>query len=130
MRAVICAGIVTAGSHATKSQMQCAPIAAPKSKDRTMPINKTKAIITSFDCPPIPDRGFDWSARFEWHDGDDEDAPIGVGATQPLAVLDLLTKGAEHDDDDGSIIEQIVEYAIVGALQDLAVPKPWWGDEL
>ena len=86
-----------------------------------MPINRKKAIITSHDCPPIPLRGADWSARFEWFDGDDEDQPIGMGQTEALAITDLITNGAAVDDDDGSIMDEILNYAVAGAMIDLGV---------
>lgn len=44
-------------------------------------------IITSYDCPPIPVRGADWSAHWD-HLG--EDGPVGRGETEEAAVRDLL----------------------------------------
>jgi hypothetical protein len=45
-------------------------------------------IKTSFDYPPIPVRGFDWSA---WCDETlDEDSIIGHGKTEMEAIKDLL----------------------------------------
>ena len=46
-------------------------------------------ISTSHDYPPIPYRGFDWSAV---DDGsyDGEGCPIGTGFTEQEAISDLL----------------------------------------
>lgn len=43
-------------------------------------------IITSHDCPPIPNRSFDWSAVT---DNYDLGHPIGHGATEAEAIADL-----------------------------------------
>jgi hypothetical protein len=43
-------------------------------------------IVTTFVYPPIPDRRFDYSARY---DGDDE-GPCGWGRTEQEAINDLL----------------------------------------
>lgn len=48
-------------------------------------------IITSYVCPPIPWRCFDWQA---WRDGDDEGGRRGHGATEDAAILDLLEQEA------------------------------------
>jgi hypothetical protein len=85
-------------------------------------INKKKAIITSHDCPPIPLRGADWSARFEWYGPDEEDQPVGLGETESKAVLDLLVNGSTVKD-DGSIIEALVDFAYVGACIDLGIDQ-------
>lgn len=45
-------------------------------------------IITSYEHPPIPTRGFDWSACFEGYEPGD---PIGRGATEAEAVAQLLS---------------------------------------
>lgn len=44
-------------------------------------------IRTSFVCPPIPDRSFDWEA---WIDGEEESNIIGRGITESGAVAELL----------------------------------------
>jgi hypothetical protein len=88
-----------------------------------MTINKAKAIITSHDCPPVPLRGADWSARFEWYGPDEEDQPVGLGETEAKAVLDLLTNGAAINDPDGSIMDEIVNFAYVGACIDLGIDQ-------
>jgi hypothetical protein len=55
-------------------------------------------IHTSFDNPPIPNRGADWSAVTADYDGGDIDYntpsrdPIGRGATEEEAIADLLEK--------------------------------------
>lgn len=54
-------------------------------------IKKTKMrkILTSYECPPIPVREYDWSAaREDW----DLDEPIGYGRTEQEAIDDLLEK--------------------------------------
>lgn len=60
-------------------------------------------IRTSYDCPPIPWRNFDWSAIDEdTYDVDcDEDGfftncPIGHGATEQEAIADLLDQIEER----------------------------------
>lgn len=47
-------------------------------------------IKTSFDFPPIPYRGMDWSAVDS--DTYDYDQPVGHGATEQEAVADLLSQ--------------------------------------
>lgn len=43
-------------------------------------------IITKNECPPIPDRRFDWVA---YHDGEEETGHAGWGATEAEAIEDL-----------------------------------------
>lgn len=50
-------------------------------------------IITSFDAPPIPVRGWDWAAKREGYDAGDL---IGFGATEDEAIKDLLEKEEDH----------------------------------
>lgn len=46
-----------------------------------------RRIVTSCEYPPIPTRAFDWLATL----GDYEPgAPLGRGATEDLAIADLL----------------------------------------
>ncbi len=46
-----------------------------------------RQIITSYECPPIPKREYDWSAaREDWDEGD----CIGYGRTEQDAIDDLL----------------------------------------
>ena len=47
-------------------------------------------IITTFNAPPIPIRGYDWSAVRE--DSEDEDCIVGYGETEQEAIQDLLDK--------------------------------------
>ena len=46
-----------------------------------------KKIITSYDCPPVPVRDYDWSAVRE---GYEEGNCIGYGMTEQEAIDDLL----------------------------------------
>lgn len=46
-------------------------------------------VKTSYDPKPIPDRRFDWSAIGPNYD---YDSPIGYGATEEDALLDLAYK--------------------------------------
>lgn len=71
-------------------------------------------VETTYVYPPIPDRSHDWAARFEFHDGDTD--LIGEGKTENAAVLDLFTNAVDHDD-DGSVMEEIVNLAF-GAWLD------------
>lgn len=43
-------------------------------------------IITTYENPPIPIRGFDWSAHY---DGADEYGPVGWGRTEVEAIANL-----------------------------------------
>lgn len=53
-------------------------------------------IVTVYDPPPIPLRDYDWHATFE--DFDPERGwPIGRGATEFQAVLDLVHNMDAHD---------------------------------
>ena len=56
---------------------------------------KGSKIITSYVNPPIPARAFDWCAYFDGDEGD-ETAPVGRGATERAAIIDLMDK-AEMD---------------------------------
>ena len=54
-------------------------------------------ISTSFNCPPIPIRDYDWSAvDYDTYDCDCDDCgffslgPVGHGATEQEAIADLL----------------------------------------
>ncbi|MBX4189695.1 hypothetical protein KW791_00135 [Candidatus Parcubacteria bacterium] len=57
---------------------------------------KDRKIITSYDYPPIPYRGWDWSAVFDDYDGAEDSGyqPCGRGATEQEAVKDLLEQSA------------------------------------
>jgi len=52
-------------------------------------------IITRNDCPPIPDRSFDWSAVT---DNYDLDYPIGHGATEAEAIADLKQQIEDNEE--------------------------------
>lgn len=52
-------------------------------------------IVTTYDPKPIPLRQFDWSAT---RDEYEPPMPIGFGATEREAVLDLLTVEAEEEE--------------------------------
>jgi len=69
-------------------------------------------IITTLEYPPVPDRSHDWSARFNWYDGDD-DQPIGWGETEEIAVVALLVDAVEWDG-DGAEQDAIVVLALIG----------------
>ena len=49
-------------------------------------------IITSFVCPPIPMRDFDWQAVVEGYEPGDA---IGHGATEDEAIIALLSTSEE-----------------------------------
>lgn len=56
-----------------------------------------RTIVTSFECPPIPVRYFDWSAVFEDYDGaPDSHCPIGRGVTEKQAIDDLIEQAKER----------------------------------
>ena len=69
-------------------------------------------IITDHIYPPVPERNYDWSARFEYHDGDTD--LTGHGETEEAAVLDLLANAVEYDMGDGSEQESVINWAIEG----------------
>ena len=54
-------------------------------------------VITSHDCPPIPLRGFDWSAVI---DGQQEDGPYGRGPTQGAALVALAQEHMDNVTDE------------------------------
>jgi hypothetical protein len=56
-------------------------------------------IITTYDPPPIPFRGCDWSA-IDDRTYDGPGSPIGYGRTEDEAIADLLSQ-LDPDDDDG-----------------------------
>ena len=53
-----------------------------------------RKIITTFVYPPIPDRRWDWQAITDDYEGG---APLGSGATEREAVLDLLDQLEERE---------------------------------
>lgn len=59
-------------------------------------------LITENICPPIPIRSFDWAAHF-----DHEDAPVGYGYTERMALFDLLC--ITHNEDQGRIIQAKID---------------------
>lgn len=62
-------------------------------------------IVTSFDYPPIPVRSNDWSAVTDDYDCDcDQDGffsthPVGRGASEDDAILDLMIQLEEAEED-------------------------------
>lgn len=59
-------------------------------------------LITENICPAIPVRSFDWAAHF-----DDEDAPVGYGPTERLALFDLLC--ITYNEEHGRIIQNRID---------------------
>lgn len=65
-------------------------------------VGHAKVIHTEHVYPPIPVRSFDWSAVTADYDGGDVDYdtssrdPIGRGATEELAVADLIEQIEER----------------------------------
>lgn len=53
-------------------------------------------IRTDYDPKPIPDRRFDWSAVTDDYGGE-ESEPIGYGATEQAAILDLQEQLDERE---------------------------------
>lgn len=59
-------------------------------------------IITEHVYPPIPERGFDWSAVRDGYDGaPDSHCLVGRGPTEQAAIDDLLQQEQERTEDDG-----------------------------
>ena len=81
-------------------------------------------IVTTYVCPPIPDRGHDWHAHFDWQCADDLSCE-GYGETEESAVIDLLNNALEVDL-DGSEQEEVIDLAIRGfaAMKDEAKTRP------
>lgn len=52
----------------------------------------TDRILTYYDPPPIPLRGYDWSAMRDGYDAGD---PIGYGRTEQEAIDNLLEQEEE-----------------------------------
>ena len=46
-------------------------------------------IITTYHCPPIPDRNYDWSAMREEDIGEEKRGHVGWGKTEQEAIDDL-----------------------------------------
>ena len=57
--------------------------------------------ITRYEYPPIPDRRWDWSAVTDEYDGT---GPVGEGATEREALLDLLDQLEEKAEAQKEII--------------------------
>jgi hypothetical protein len=55
-----------------------------------------RKIVTSYVCPPIPVRGFDWCAH---EDGCEEDGEYGWGETEEAAVKDFKQRYEEAEDE-------------------------------
>lgn len=55
-------------------------------------------IITRYEPPPIPVRGYDWRAYLQEWDIDD---PIGFGATEAEAIADLQEQLTEQENSNG-----------------------------
>jgi hypothetical protein len=53
-------------------------------------------IVTSYICPPIPIRCFDWCAHY---DGEEEAGNYGYGATEAEAILDFKQNCQEDHDE-------------------------------
>jgi len=54
-----------------------------------------KKIVTDQSCPPIPYRGYDWSATYDDYQPGDV---IGWGFTREQAIADLKSEaGDSHD---------------------------------
>lgn len=68
----------------------------------------TKKIILTHVYPPIPSRQFDWSAV---RDGYEPGALIGWGATEALAIEDLLA--AEDDEEGAKNVRSVESYLVV-----------------
>lgn len=76
-----------------------------------------RKIVTSCQCPPIPDRRFDWVAYI---DGDEERGRYGHGATEAEAVADFIeTWGDEYEEEDAARRERDAEAAHCGGLSPL-----------
>lgn len=70
-------------------------------------------IITSFICPPIPDRNHDWHAY--WSCDDPEDLPVeGYGRAEESAVISLLQNTLYTLDKDEGADDLIIDLALKG----------------
>ena len=56
--------------------------------------NNLMNIVTRFEYPAIPDRGFDWHA---FQEGCEEDGQYGYGSTEQEAIDDLLLILSEEE---------------------------------
>jgi len=64
-------------------------------KEERPTISKDKhVIVTAYIFPPIPSREYDWQAAY---DGYEEGDPLGHGATETEAMIDLLMKWEESE---------------------------------
>lgn len=55
-----------------------------------------RKIVTSYVCPPIPVRQFDWCAHY---DGEEDAGGYGYGATEAEAIADFIENCAEDHDE-------------------------------
>lgn len=62
-------------------------------------------VVTSYVCPPIPDRGADWCAYLEKDEGE-EDAPRGWGMSK-LGALENLLEQLEDDKEADAVWSRI-----------------------
>ena len=69
-------------------------------------------IATDYWAKPIPDRSFDWEARFCAFNGDDNQ-PIGHGATEREAVIELVNEAMDFDE-GGRAQDAVRELALRG----------------
>jgi hypothetical protein len=54
-----------------------------------------RRIVTEYVYPPIPERGFDWSAvTVDYEPGQ----PMGWGPNEEMAIADLIDQQEMHDD--------------------------------
>ena len=58
-------------------------------------------IHTSYCCPPIPVRHYDWAAVLDDYDGAPDAGPqyVGTGSTEEAAITDLLNQLEERDEE-------------------------------
>lgn len=64
-------------------------------------------ITTTFVCPPIPNRSYDWRADWSICSGADG-GPVGWGETKEEAVRDLLRDTVE---DDSAALDALLDMA-------------------
>lgn len=77
-------------------------------------------IQTEYSIKPIPDRDHDWCAFLSIYDSGD-DQPVGWGASEKEAVVDLLQECATFE--DGGAQDMLIELALRGFAAESMEPS-------
>ena len=85
-------------------------------------------IVTNHELPPIPDRRFDWSARRDDSEPDDDGHMMqGWGETEQEAIADLLQQ--EEEEADALEYEELERRAEAGDGEADSALRSIWGED-